>query len=69
LKTEINEKPIRIVNREAIRLAKQRALREGRSAANAVSITIIEALGGKQPKSKPRFPDNIVTKDTGGGAG
>lgn len=42
--TETNDKPIRIVNVEAIRLAKRRALREGRSAANAASQTIIEAL-------------------------
>ncbi len=42
---EINDKPIRIVNVGAIRLAKQRALREGRTAANAASQTIVEALG------------------------
>jgi len=41
----MNDKPIRIVNIEAVRLAKLRALREGRSAANAASQTIIEALG------------------------
>jgi len=46
LETKINNKPIRIVNIKAIRLTKQRALREGRSAANAASQTIIEALGG-----------------------
>ena len=57
-----NEKPIRIVNREAIRLAKLRAQREGRSAANAASITIIEALGKKQHPGQPSFLDNVVVK-------
>ncbi len=46
METKINNKPIRIVNQEAIRLAKLRASHEGRSAANAVSQTIIEHLSG-----------------------
>lgn len=48
-----NDKPIRIVNIEAVRLAKQRALREGRSAANAASQTIIEHLGGEDFNINP----------------
>jgi hypothetical protein len=56
----INEKPIRIVNREAIRLAKLRAQREGRSAANAASVTIIEALSQKsQGLHIRRVPANL----------
>ena len=58
-----NEKPIRIVNREAIHLAKLRAQREGRSAANAASITIIEALGKKQKPSQPSFLDSVIVKN------
>jgi hypothetical protein len=65
LKTEINNKPIRIVNREAIRLAKLRAQREGRSAANAASITIIEALNKKRNPGQPAFLDNVIVKDKG----
>jgi hypothetical protein len=48
----MNDKPIRIVNIEAVRLAKLRAACEGRSAANAASQTIIEALSKKQNKSR-----------------
>ena len=43
---EQNYKPIRITNKKAIRLAKQRAIQENRSAANAAAQTIIEALSG-----------------------
>lgn len=46
METKISNKPIRIINQEAIRLAKLRASHEGRSAANAVSQTIIEHLSG-----------------------
>jgi hypothetical protein len=66
----MNDKPIRIVNREAIRLAKLRAQREGRSAANAVAVTIIESLGEqnkKQNPGQPSFLDDVVLK--GGEAG
>jgi hypothetical protein len=69
----MNDKAIRIVNREAIRLAKLRAQREGRSAANAASVTIIEALGkkpgGKNTPPDPAFLDQVVCKDNGSGAG
>jgi len=69
----MNEKPIRIVSREAIRLARLRAQREGRSAANAASVTIIEALGkkqnNKQSSNDPEFLSRRVCKDTGGGPG
>ena len=69
----MNDKPIRIVNREAIRLAKLRAQREGRSAANAASVTIVEALGSKRPGKKttidPDFLSRCICKSTGGKAG
>jgi hypothetical protein len=59
---QANDKPIRIVNRQAIRLAKKRAELEGRSAANAASVTIIEALGPRRPKHN--FRDDIAEKGT-----
>jgi hypothetical protein len=40
----INEKDIRLTNKRAIRLAKLRAIKEERSAANAAAISIIEYL-------------------------
>ena len=43
--TEINNKPIRLTDIEALRLIKLRALKEKRSAANAAALTIIESLG------------------------
>jgi hypothetical protein len=71
LKNKINNKPIRIVNHEAIRLAKLRAQREGRSAANAASITIIEALGKKNKSLHARriytIPNQIIDKDSNNG--
>jgi len=67
----MNDKPIRIVNREAIRLAKLRAQREGRTAANAVSITIIEALGKKQNNKRnpgqAAFLDGVILKGSEAG--
>ncbi len=42
---DTNDKPIRLTNVKAIRLAKERAVKENRSAANAAAQTIIEALG------------------------
>lgn len=59
---EINDKDIRLTNREAIILAKKRAVREGRSAANAAAITIIEALAPKKHQRAQKIPDNTVTK-------
>ena len=64
----MNEKPIRIVSREAIRLAKLRAQREGRSAANAASVTIIEALSKKRNPGQPKFLDDVVLKGSGAGS-
>ena len=52
---EINDKPIRLTEVKAIRLVKERAIREGRSAANAAHQTIIEALGSS---------DNSQIEDT-----
>ena len=49
---EINDKPIRLTDIEALRLIKLRALKEKRSAANAAALTIIESLGriiGEEP--------------------
>jgi len=43
--TDINDKPIRLTDIEALRLIKRRALKEKRSAANAAALTIIESLG------------------------
>ena len=43
-----NNKPIRITDVKAIRLAKERATRERRSAANAAATTIIEALSERE---------------------
>jgi len=43
--TDINDKPIRLTDIEALRLIKLRALKEKRSAANAAALTIIESLG------------------------
>jgi hypothetical protein len=54
----INDKPILLKNVAAVRLAKQRALREGRSAANAASQTIIEALD----KNNTNNPGDIQVK-------
>lgn len=42
---EINDNPIRLTDAKAIKLAKKRAVKENRSAANAAAQTIIEALG------------------------
>jgi len=44
---EINEKDIRLTNKRAIRLAKLRAIKEERSAANAAAISIIEHLNSE----------------------
>jgi hypothetical protein len=41
---KINDKDIRVTNKKAIRLAKLRAVKEERSAANAAAISIIEHL-------------------------
>jgi len=43
-KTEVNDKPILLRDSEAVILVKQRAKREGRSAANAAYQTIFEHL-------------------------
>ena len=43
-----NNKPIRITDVKAIRLAKKRAIKENRSAANAAAVTIIEALSERE---------------------
>ncbi len=47
MEAKINEKPIRLTNKKAIRLAKLRALHEGRTATNAATQTILEALSGR----------------------
>lgn len=54
----INDKPIRLTDVRAVKLAKERAVRENRSAANAAAHTIIEALGNK---------NNITQGDKGQG--
>ena len=43
-KIEVNKKPIMVTDSEAVLLAKKRAVKEGRSAANAAAQTIIEHL-------------------------
>jgi hypothetical protein len=59
--------PVQITNREAIALVKERAQREGRSAANSASVTIIESLSkrNKQNPGQPAFLDNVIVKDQG----
>lgn len=44
---KINNKPVRVIDLEAIILIKKRAKTENRSASNAAATTIIEALSGK----------------------
>lgn len=50
--TEINDKPVKITDPDALRLVKERAISEKRSAANAAAATIIESLSrlGNRPK-------------------
>jgi hypothetical protein len=57
--------PVQITNREAITLIKERAQREGRSAANAASVTIIESLGKPTNKNpgQPKFLNDVIVKD------
>lgn len=43
---DIDDKPIRFTDVRAVRLVKRRAVKENRSFANAVAVTIIERLGG-----------------------
>jgi len=45
---EFDDKPIRITDVRAVRLAKQRAIAERRSFANAAAVSIIERLGGTE---------------------
>ena len=54
--TKVNNKTIRLTDVTAIRLVKQRAIAEKRSAANALAATVIEALSrqGKRPKKSNR---------------
>jgi len=54
----LNDKDVRIRNKKAIRLIKERAIKENRSAANAAAQTIIESLGK---------PDNLSTNSTKNG--
>jgi len=74
---EINDKPVRIVNKRALKLVKERANREGRSASNAAAWTIIEALAGHAQEQRQdtggrgtgqvSFPENIVERGPGNG--
>ena len=41
---DINNKPVLLRNKEAARLVRLRAIKEGRSASNAAAQTVIEAL-------------------------
>ena len=41
---EVNDKPICLRNKKAIQLVKERAIKEGRSASNALAQTVIEQL-------------------------
>lgn len=65
----INEKDIRLTNKKAIRLAKLRAAKEERSAANAAAISIIEHLSLEfgeqdilQSDSSQTFLDTVKVK-------
>ena len=42
--TEVNNKPVCLRNTKALQLVKLRAIKEGRSASNALAQTVIEAL-------------------------
>lgn len=50
--TEINDKTVKITDAKALRLVKERAIREQRSAANAAAATIIEALSTQSNRPK-----------------
>jgi hypothetical protein len=50
--TDINDKPVRLTDPKALRLVKERAIREQRSAANAAAATIIEALSTQSNRPK-----------------
>ena len=54
---KIKAQSVRITDDEAIRLINERAQRETRTAANAASVTVIEALG--KPSNKQ---NNIQTQ-------
>jgi len=56
---ETNDKDIRLTNKKAIRLAKLRAIKEERSAANAAAISIIERLN-------PEFGIQDISDDVKG---
>ena len=62
----LNDKDIRLTDKRAIKLAKKRALRENRSAANAAAQTIIEALDSKGSATVhgDNFKHSIVEKNT-----
>jgi hypothetical protein len=50
--TQIDSKPVRLTDAKALRLVKERAIREQRSAANAAAATIIEALSRQSNRPK-----------------
>jgi hypothetical protein len=49
---ELNDKAIQITNKTAVRLAKERAIRENRSFASAAALCIIERLGNNNHNKK-----------------
>jgi len=50
--TKVNNKTIRLTDTKAIRLIKKRAIKEQRSAANALAATVIEALSKRKPNKQ-----------------
>ena len=49
---KVNNKTIRLTDITAIRLIKQRAIKEKRSAANALAATVIESLSKQNNRPK-----------------
>jgi len=56
--TDVNDKPIILLDPKAIRMIKRRAIADHRNFSNALVVTIYEALGGK-------YSDEIVSGPTG----
>ncbi len=68
VRNHIKVVPVQITNVEAITLIRKRAQSEGRSAANAASVTIIESLSKQNNKNpgQPKFLDDVIVKDDAG---
>jgi hypothetical protein len=56
---ELNDKAISITNKTAVRLAKERAIREHRSFASAAALSIIECLKKNSKKGSRKQEKKI----------